>query len=320
MSGELQDDLMMQAVRLYYLENMTQEEIGKRLYVSRTKVSRLLKAAKKFVHIQIDGQSRRNTLLEEAFERCFDLEKAVILSALPEDETKIFQAVAEEAASYVDTLLDENSVIGISRGQTMQAIVNSLKPKKKLPIHVVQLIGLMNNPSQNSEEMELVRSFANAYGGSYHNLFSPFVLDDEETRKILNRVSGIDKTLELAQQADIILTSIGSFCLEDKNILWNSYLTPEEKQTLVDKGAMGLFCGHLFDQEGKILEDDIHQRIVGLTAEQIICNKKHVVGVSTGRKKVLPTLGALRGKLIKTLITDEYTALNILIAEGKQVF
>jgi len=320
MPEESQDDLMMQAVKLYYLENMTQEEIGRRLYVSRTKVSRLLKAAKKYVHIQIDGQPKRNTLLEEAFESCFDLEKAIILSALPEDENKTLQAVAEEAACHVDTLLDENSIIGISRGRTMQAIVNNLRPKKKLPIHVVQLIGLMNNPSQNSEEMELVRSFANAYGGSYHNLFSPFVLDDEEARKVLSRVSGIDETLELAERADIILTSLGTFCLEDKNILWNSYLTPEEKQALVDRGAVGLFCGHYFDRNGKILENDIHQRIVGLRAEQIIRNKKHVIGVSAGRKKVLPILGALRGKLIKTLITDEHTALNILIAEGKQIF
>lgn len=320
MSGESLDDLMMQAVKLYYLENMTQEEIGKRLYVSRTKVSRLLKSAKKYVHIQIDGQSMRNTLLEEAFETSFDLEKVIILSALPEGEARIHQSVAEEAAAYVDTLLDENSVIGISRGRMMQAIVNSIRPKKKLPIHVVQLIGLMNNPSQNSEEMELVRSFANAYGGSYHNLFSPFVLDDEETRKVLSRVSGIDETLELAKRADIILTSIGTFCLEDKNILWNSYLTSGEKQSLIDKGAVGLFCGHYFDQNGKILEDDIHQRIVGLTADQIINNKKHVIGVSTGKNKVLPILGALRGNLIKTLITDEYTALNILIADGKPVF
>ena len=320
MPDELQDDLMMQAVRLYYLENMTQEEIGKRLYVSRTKVSRLLKSAQKYVHIQIDGQSRRNTLLEEAFGRCFELEKVIILSSLPEDETKIFQAVAEEAAGYVDTLLNENSIIGISRGHTMQAIVNNLKPKKKLPIRVVQLIGVMNNPSQNNEELELTRSFANAYGGSYYNLFSPFVLDVEETRKVLNRVSGIDKTMELAKQADIILTSLGIFSLEDKNILWNAYLTPEEKENLVKKGAVGLFCGHYYDRNGKILEDDIHQRIAGLTAEQIICNKKHIIGVATGREKVLPILGALRGKLIKTLITDEYTALNILIAEGRQVF
>lgn len=320
MSGETQDDLIMQVLKLYYFENMTQEEIGKHLYISRTKVSRLLKSAKKNVHIQIDGQPKRNILLEEAMLKCFPLEKAFILSALPEDEEKIHQAVAEEAAGYVDTLLSENSIIGISRGRMMQAIVNSIKPKKKLPIHVVQLIGLMNNPSQNSEEMELVRSFAKAYGGSYHNLFSPFVLDDEEERKVLNRISGIDKTLELAEHADIILTSLGTFCLEDKNILWNAYLTPEEKQSLVDKGAVGLFCGHYFDQNGNILDDDIHRRIVGLKAEQIVHNKKHVIGVSVGPKKVLPILGALRGKLITTLITDEQTALNILIAEGRQIF
>ena len=38
-----------------------------------------------------------------------------------------------------------------------------------------------------------------------------------------------------------------------------------------------------------------------------------------GREKVLPILGALHGKLFNTLITDERTAMNVLIQGGKMI-
>lgn len=317
---ENQDELMLRAATLYYQDDMTQGEIAKELYLSRTKVSRLLKAAKetKKVEIRIHGGSQRNDFLETLFRKQYGLEKAVILANTPEDEEKAFRSVAYAAAQYTDSVLKEDSIVGIGRGKTLQALVECLKPRKMMPIQVVQLIGLMNNPSQNEEEMDLVRKFARVYGGESHNLFAPFILDDKEARQVLNRVAAVGKTIDLAKRADVIITSLGKFDLKDKSILWNSYLEKSEKKYLINQGAAGLFCGRYYDIDGKILDTELHNKIFGLVIEEIV-NRKHVIGIAQGKEKIRPILGALHGKLLKTLITDERTALNVLIQEGKLI-
>ncbi len=320
MTIENQDELKMRAAVMYYRNDMTQAEIAKELFLSRTKVSRLLKAAKdeRIVDIRIQGGFRRNDYLEHILKERYGLQEAVILADVPEGEKEGLRTVARAAAEYIDSILTKDSIVGIGRGVTLQTVVESMEPHQFLPIQVVQLIGLMNNPSQNEEEMELVRKFAKVYGASCHNLFAPFILDDKQARQVLNRVAAVGKTIELAKQANVILTSVGKFDLKDKSILWNSYLGKEEKLRLIQQGAVGLFFGRYYDLEGNILDTELHSKIFGLEVEEIV-NKEQVITIAQGQGKVLPILGALHGGLTKTLITDENTAMNVLIREGKMI-
>ena len=318
MTGDNQDELMMQAASMYYQEDMTQAEIARELFLSRTKVSRLLKLAKeqRKVEIRICGGAQRNSFLERLFKEQFGLKEVLILADCPEEEA--FLSVAGLAAQYTDSILKENSIVGIGRGRTLRAVVECMEPKEKLMIQVVQLIGLMNNPSQNEEEMDLVRKFAKMYGGTSHNLFAPFVLEDSEARQVLNRVAAVGKTIELAKKADVILSSVGKFDLQDKSILWNSYLGQEEKLHLKKMGSVGLFCGRYYDINGKMADTALHDKIFGLEMEEIV-SREHVICVAQGMEKVLPILGALHGKLFNTLITDERTAMNVLIRGGEMI-
>ena len=318
MSAENQEELMKKAAGMYYIKDMTQAEIAKKLYLSRTKVSRLLQSAKdcKIVDIVIKGERRRNTFLEALLTERFGLKDAIILSQVSANGERALDEVAAEAAEYVDSLVKEGTVIGITRGMTMRRIVEYIQPKEKVPVRVVQLIGLMNNPSHDEEEMELVRKFANAYGGTYYNLFSPFILEDNATRKVLESVAAVGKTINIAKNAQIILTSLGKVSLDDHNILWNSYLNEDEKRFLTEKKASGLFCGFYYDESGKVIDTEIHKKIIGLGIDKIV-DKEYVIGVSCGNEKVIPILGALKGNLINVLITDENTALNILVKDGR---
>ena len=318
MNVENRDELMMKAASMYYQEDMTQGEIARELFLSRTKVCRLLKLAKeqKKVEIRISAGAQRNTFLEKLFKEKFGLKEALILADSPEKE--VFRSVAQLAAWYTDSILTEHSVVGIGRGRTLRAVVECMQPREKLPIQVVQLIGLMNNPSQNEEEMDLVRRFAGMYGGTCHNLFAPFVLEDSEARQVLNRVAAVGRTIELAKKADVILSSVGKFDLTDKSILWNSYLEQEEKLHLKKMGSVGLFCGRYYDINGKMADTELHDKIFGLEME-VIVSRELVICVAQGMEKVLPILGALHGKLFNTLITDERTAMNVLIRGGEMI-
>ena len=87
MTGDNQDELMMQAASMYYQEDMTQAEIARELFLSRTKVSRLLKLAKeqRKVEIRICGGAQRNSFLERLFKEQFGLKEVLILADCPYD-------------------------------------------------------------------------------------------------------------------------------------------------------------------------------------------------------------------------------------------
>ena len=315
MSLENQDELMRQCVDYYYNRELSQAEIAKRLFISRSSVCRLLKMAKekKIVRVSINEKIiARCPVLEKTFTNLFGLENAII--TFDSEDTERTGQVSKATAQYLDSLLHDGTVIAISRGNTLRNVVKALKGDRKAKISVVQLVGLMNNPEKNDDEMELAKFFADAYGGSYYNLYSPFMIEDKKIREIFNQYAAVGKTLEMAEKADVVLTSIGSYSADDKHIIYNSYLSETERRELVDKGAIGLICGNYYDVNGNIIETSLDDNVIGLEFNKII--SKNVIGVAYGKEKALPVLGALRGHFLKTLVIDQMTALNILIENG----
>ena len=318
MTIENQEELLRSCVDLYYNRELSQNEIAKKLYISRSSVSRLLKTAREkgIVRIKInDDSTPRSPLLEKIFKETFPLENVIITAENPHDPQ--MDLVARATARYMDTLVHDDLTIAISRGKTLKAVVDKMDSSRKVAINVVQLIGLMNNPEKNDDEMDIAKLFANAYGGDYYNLYSPFIIEDEKVREIFNRYAAVGKTLEMAEKADLVLTSIGAYSVEDKHIISNSYLSREEKKRMIREGVVGLICGYYFDIDGNVLKTSIDDQIIGLRFSRIL--EKQVIGVATGLDKVKPILGALRGDFLDTLITDEITAINVLIANQKMI-
>ncbi|GAH26540.1 unnamed protein product, partial [marine sediment metagenome] len=69
--------------------------------------------------------------------------------------------------------------------------------------------------------------------------------------------------------------------------------------------------GQFFNIQGEKVDTDLHRRNVAFPLE-LLREMKNVIGVTGGKNKVSSILGALRGKYIKILITDEETANKLL--------
>ena len=318
MTIENQDELIRTCVDLYYNQQLSQSEVAKKLYISRSSVSRMLKSARDsgMVRIIINQETvLRSALLEEVFKEKFGVKNAIITSDIRVES--LLGNVAKATAQYMDSIVEDGMVVAISRGNTLKAVVDRMHKNRKVDLKVVQLIGLMNNPERNDDELDLAKLFANAYGGDYYNLYSPFIIEDEKVREIFNRYAAVGKTLEMAEKADVVLTSLGAYYTDDKHIISNSYLNDEEKEELIRKGVIGLTCGFYYDVNGNVIKTSIDDSIIGLPFDKIL--EKKVIGVASGENKVLPILGALRGKYLDTLVTDEITALNVLIQAGISV-
>ncbi len=311
MSVQEKWNMLSTVANLYYNADLTQSQIAERLYTSRSRVSRLLKEAREqgVVEITIQEPWERNLDLEDSLKKAFSLEDVRVINLHNYDQDAGLERLAETAAYYVDAMIEENMIIGISWGYTLYRIVSEIKSnsRRNLPITVVPIMGPANVKSPEKDSLELAQNLASAYGGKYRYLYAPLFVKSKELRNNLIQEDEIREVLDLSRKSDIILTSVGS--IEYRS--WEHYLSEKTLRTLKNKGAVGHIGGHFYNIEGKELSTSLADRMIGLSLKEIK-DCKEVVCVAYGTNKADPVLGALRGGFINTLIIDEDCAKKIL--------
>lgn len=124
-------NMLASVANLYYNVEMTQNQIAERFFTSRSKISRMLKEARQLgiVEIKILEPWDRNVELEQEFMRRFALKDVRVISVKEANNTMVLQKLGEVAAYYLDNLLNDNMILGISWGNTMYHTVQSGQDK-----------------------------------------------------------------------------------------------------------------------------------------------------------------------------------------------
>lgn len=147
--------LVLKAAYLYYIDNKSQNEIAKQLKISVTTVSRLLKRAKKdkIVEFVIRDPYVECIHLEKRLKKLFDLKDVIIApgiqNSLDEDcqddeetEEEVKKLVALEGARYIQRIIRENDVLGITWGSTLHHLINYLNPSQKFDEISISITGV----------------------------------------------------------------------------------------------------------------------------------------------------------------------------------
>lgn len=303
--------LLAAVANLYYCSDLTQNEIAERLYISRPKVSRMLKEARELgiVEISIHEPWERNLDYEQRLRNAFGLENVRVVVSQNSGKEKEAEKIAEAVSYYLDSVVKPGMVLGISWGNTLYHIVKhiSTNNRKNIPVTVVPIMGAANIKSPEKDAMDLAKDLASAYGGKYYYIYAPLFVKDKALRDNLVREANIQNVLELSARADIILTSVGSIVYKS----WSDYLSKKTLETLEQKGAVGHMGGHFFDREGQELATSLAEKMIGIHLTDIR-QCRDVVCAVCGESKAEAVLGALRGGLINTLIIDENCAGRVL--------
>jgi DNA-binding transcriptional regulator LsrR (DeoR family) len=90
------------------------------------------------------------------------------------------------------------------------------------------------------------------------------------------------------------------------------YLSGEDLKRLMGKGAVGDILSRFFDADGNIIDDEVHDRVVGIPLETLRDERKVRIGVAAGSSKIRAIVAAIRQRYLSVLITDENTAREIL--------
>jgi deoxyribonucleoside regulator len=302
-----------QVASLYYEDNLTQGEIARRIGTSRSTVSRMLQEAREAGVVEITVHYPWKTVpeIEHALRARFGLRQARVLLGRGRPYEEVVRGLGALAARYLESVVTEGTILGISWGLAVHSTVRALRPDRKLPITVVQMVGAVGEGDPLIDGPDLARLLAGVYGGQYRYLHAPLLVEDARARDVLLSEPRIRETLALARRADVALVGIGAPQPAVYSLLRAGYVDREALAGLRARGVVGDICARHYDAQGRVLDIELNRRIVGIEL-QALHDVKHVIGVAGGEAKAAAILGALRGGHVNVLVTDDAAASRVL--------
>lgn len=297
----------------YYERGLTQNEIADKLFLSRTRVSRLLKEAveKGIVTFTVHYTFERHYEIEERLKTRFGLKHARVLNNRNR-ENILYQDVCRLGAEYLMEHNQKNMIVGTGWGNTLAQLIRLLQPLD-LATDVVQLTGSLPCESLNSTPQAIVTSLAETFRGHASFLNLPLYIEDDYVRKAMCEDHNNSTILKKAIFCDKVLASLATPEQIKESDYWRGSMPPELYQELVERGACGSILGRFFDGEGKELDCLWNQKSVSLPIRNLH-NIQDVIVVAAPATKAAALMAALKGGFIDTLITDGTTATCILNA------
>lgn len=308
--------LVLKAAYLYYIDNMSQNEIAQRLKISITTVSRLLKKAKeeKIVEFVIRDPYVECIHLEQALKQEFGLKDIIIAPAVAregeeaistsDDGETVKKLVALEGARYVQRIIKDDDVLGITWGSTMYHLINCLNPAQKVGATFVTLHGSIACCDPELDVRSLVTRISKAFSGTNYPLLSETLMSSKQAADIIKQEKNIQKVYQKFDEINISISGIGSFYPEMRSVLGKpEFMQPEDLKKLQDKNVVGDIALRFFDKEGKECQTDVKDRMISIDFEKF---KKieTKISIASGTEKAYTVFSALKGGLIDVLIVD----------------
>ncbi|MFB9278287.1 sugar-binding transcriptional regulator [Cohnella cellulosilytica] len=302
---------VVEAAKLYYQLDYSQNQIAEALGVSRPTVSRLLQLAKSegVVTIEIKDPTEDVEVLRRLLIERFQLKNAVVAFTPTYDDSVVKKYIGQAAAAYVMELAKDGDTIGASWGSTMYQVALHLKTKSLNNSFVVQLNGGVSDADILISPSEIVHLFGKAFNVTPYFMYLPAIVDHILVKQAMLTDRHIRRVMDMGQHANIAVFTAGA-PTPDSVLINSNYMRSEELETIKTK-AVGDICSRYFDINGEICLPGLNERTVGIELSDLR-KKEHAILVAGGASKVNAIWGALRGKYGNTLVTDQITAKDLL--------
>lgn len=308
------EDLLADVAEMYYEEGKTQAEISRAIGMTRSAVSRILTEARQkgIVEIYVRRPVRFETDLENNLKKQFKLKNAYVISWQSDTrQNSLRNQLGRAAARVFSSLIKPKQVIGIAWGTTVGATIEAYSGDEYDEIKVVQLVGVLGSSRHAYSGQALVEQLALKLGGDGVYLYTPFMVDNADTARVLRNDHSVRESIAMGQNCDIALLGVGSTNPEYCSLFQGGHISEEDLNILQQEGAVGDVSGHYFDIDGNMSEVEFHQRLVGITKDDLF-NIPFRVGVAGGIAKAEAILGAVSGGYLNALVTDSQTASRVL--------
>ncbi|WP_245598953.1 sugar-binding transcriptional regulator [Halotalea alkalilenta] len=312
--SKISDDkqaLSIEAARLYYQADYSQQQIANRLGLSRPTVSRLLQHAKQQGYVRIEIHDPRDTLDELAARlvQHFGLKEARLCHSPLDQYEEIQRHLSETAAEWIHDNVKDGDIIGVTWGTTMYAVARRLAAKPIKNVEVVQLKGGISHSEVDTHAFEIAHRFADAFHTVPHYLPLPVIFASQPVKRMAEADPHVRRIIELGRRANIAVFTVG--VVSPQALLFQlGYFDQGEIAGLLARGV-GDICSRVIDAEGRIVSPELDARTVGIRLEELKTKESSVL-VAGGAERLDAIHAALRGGYANVLITDQYSARALL--------
>lgn len=305
---------LLAAARLYYLDGKSQHDIAAELGTSRSNVSRMLTEAQRqgIVEIRVHDPAGRSRDLESALRKKFGLRDVRVAERGAGGSGRVVEQVGTLAAQLLVSSLSDGMTIGMSWGHALQSMVWAVPESSDYAVNVVQLVGGMSAITNEISGHELVRELAARLNASYTFLHSPATFSSTTARDTMLAEPSVAQALDTARQADLAFVGIGTPSHGSSAAILSSLnLSNEEEKEFWATEPAGDLSARYFTSNGMPIHGAVEDHVLGVSLADMM-EIPNVIGVASGRAKAPGVLGALRGRLIDSLVCDESLARCVL--------
>lgn len=297
--------LMSEAATLYYEKKYTQQEIAGMMNLSRQTVSKLLNDAIKegIVEIKIHNPVNDCKKLEKKLCDVFGIKACVVCNVSNNDDSLRRLMTVKSAVEYIVPLIKKGGQkIAISWGRTIQELIAQMPDMNLSDNTVFPLFGATDHENACFSSNELARLLADKIGATAKYAWFPYMLDNGDECCLLKKLSYYKSMQKLWNTADIAVVGIGNTGVYDLFGKTFGY-------SKINDVVVGDIATHFFNENGEFVK--LYENTLCASADNLK-SVKQTIAVACGSDKVQAIIGGLRTKLIDVLITDEYTAKQIL--------
>ncbi len=299
----------------YYKARLTQEEIAKKMNMSRQRVNRILGKCENLgiVKIEVVGYETLFLELETDLERKYSLVGARVVGSDTSDD--FYAELGSAAGRYLADIVKDGDLIGFSRGRATAALVDNLPPVNRERLAVTQLVGGWNEQQNDIDVDDIVSRFARKLNASVNKLYAPVIVKSPEIRRSIMEEPYFRTAYEKIKSCSIAAVGIGN--LENLGFFSDMFADTAqgtgERSRLesIAPGAVGEICARFFDMEGKRVVTSLDERIIAIDTDDFLKIPVRI-GIAGTPAKLDAITGALRGGYINVLITDQETAKALL--------
>jgi DNA-binding transcriptional regulator LsrR (DeoR family) len=296
---------------LYFIAGNTQDEIARKLNVSRASAQRLVSLCLSERLITFRLEHPIAACMEQAarLKGAFEL---IYCEVVPTDLSSPTSTlgIAERAAALLESRLSAEKplIIALGTGRAMRAAVEQVRPMDRPNHQLVSLVGNIS-PDGSASFFDTVARLADLTKARHYPMPLPVFVSSEAEREQLLRINPVRRVRAIAEKATLRLVGVGQID-ERAQLHLDGFISREELLELMRLGAVGEVVGWALDAEGRLIEGGTNQRLTSVPLP--VPAGALTVGAAVGPAKVAAIRAALRGRILNGLITDEATARALL--------
>jgi DNA-binding transcriptional regulator LsrR (DeoR family) len=304
------DRLRIRAAWMYFIEQMTQNEIAEVLGVGRVTIVRMLAEARARNEVKIAIESELSELvkLERALEKTFGIQQAFV-APLSTPGADPIPAIAAKTGAYLSEAMKSGMRVGVGWGRTLFSTLSFITPKSLSDFKVISLLGGVGVARQ-INPAEFAWRFAQTFQGEGYLIPAPAVVDSVETKIALVERCGLQDIFRMTDDLDAVLLSIGGI-RSATTFYRGGYLKEAQREELIARGSVGDLLFHPFDINGQIVDHPINGVVMSVDVERLRRAPLRIL-TSGGSEKIEALLGAMNLIAPTVLITDEESARRVL--------